>query len=568
MSFDAKDYPFSDILSKAVYSIPRNQRRYVWKQDNWKELLEDVVTVANTQGRPHFMGSIVLKDDGKKDGLSYYIIIDGQQRLTTITILLLSVLLLFYENEMIDDYLGTLQYIVPKNNKNQSKNIIWSEYHTTLNNLISGIESISDFNTINEYIVQNTSSKRRDKIITDALKFFYNDIKNSEEYKSDSKEYLLKIRNAVIEMIAVRIVSSNEEDSYTIFEILNARGQVLEDHELLKNYIMRHIQPEEKRDDAKKTWEEIETLLGTSIKRFIKHYTTHRFGTTKSKESPYRIIQKNTKGKDIALLLKDIRLKASYYEKFISPSATGDNPNCSELENEIFTFFKKKKSEQFRPILLSVIHQYELEKISQTEYENTLKYIYNFFVCYNVIGMENSNKLEDIVYKHAKILEDNYSKENLKVLTTSLKNKIPSFEWFKNAFNNIGWSNKDNIFAGEKNKTRVQTILEIVEKFISQRNIIDEFTIEHVLPDSDGLENALIGNLIPLEEKLNKRCDKKEMHEKSKIYKESNFRTARNVSQRIENEVFNVKKRTDFLAQLIYNNILELDQYEYNDWSH
>lgn len=366
-------------------------------------------------------------------------------------------------------------------------------------------------------------------------------------------------------MIAVRIVSSNEEDSYTIFEILNARGQVLEDHELLKNYIMRHIQPEEKRDDAKKQWEEIEVVLGTSIKRFIKHYTTHRFGITKSKESPYRIIQKNTKGKDIALLLKDISLKASYYQKFISPNVTVDNSNCSELENEIFTFLKKKKSEQFRPILLSVVHQYELENMSQTDYENILKFIYNFFVCYNVIGMENSNKLEDIVYKHAKMLEDDYSKDKLISLTTSLKNKIPSFDWFKNAFYNVGWSKQDNIFAGEKNKTRVQTVLEIVEKFVSQRNRIENFTIEHVLPDSDGLENALIGNLIPLEENLNKRCNKKELLKKSKIYNESNFRTARNIAQRIENNNFDIKKRTDYLAQLIYNNVLELEQYNFSD---
>lgn len=52
-------------------------------------------------------------------------------------------------------------------------------------------------------------------------------------------------------MTAVKIVSSSEEDSYTIFEILNARGQELAAHELLKNYIMRYIQPAERRDDAR-----------------------------------------------------------------------------------------------------------------------------------------------------------------------------------------------------------------------------------------------------------------------------------------------------------------------------
>ena len=65
------------------------------------------------------------------------------------------------------------------------------------------------------------------------------------------KNGLKEIRNAVLEMTVVKIVSNSEEDSYTIFEILNARGQELAAHELLKNYIMRYIQPVERRDDAK-----------------------------------------------------------------------------------------------------------------------------------------------------------------------------------------------------------------------------------------------------------------------------------------------------------------------------
>ncbi len=68
MSFEAKDYPINDILNKAVFDIPRNQRRYVWQQENWKELLEDIVIATRSGARPHFIGSIVLKDNGKIDG--------------------------------------------------------------------------------------------------------------------------------------------------------------------------------------------------------------------------------------------------------------------------------------------------------------------------------------------------------------------------------------------------------------------------------------------------------------------------------------------------------------------
>lgn len=75
MAFEAKDYPISDILTKSVFDIPRNQRRYVWKRDNWYDLFEDIV-FSITQHKPHFVGSIVLDEDHKENGLTYYTIID------------------------------------------------------------------------------------------------------------------------------------------------------------------------------------------------------------------------------------------------------------------------------------------------------------------------------------------------------------------------------------------------------------------------------------------------------------------------------------------------------------
>ena len=71
MSFEAKDYPISDILNKVVFDIPRNQRRYVWKKSSWQDLFEDVL-FSITEEKPHFIGSIVLKRVPKK--MDYLII--------------------------------------------------------------------------------------------------------------------------------------------------------------------------------------------------------------------------------------------------------------------------------------------------------------------------------------------------------------------------------------------------------------------------------------------------------------------------------------------------------------
>lgn len=551
MAFEAKDYAISDILNKSVFDIPRNQRRYVWKKPHWQDLYEDIV-FSIIETKPHFVGSIVLEGKGKKDGLSYYTIIDGQQRLTTITIVLLAIMKHFHENDMTDDFLGTISYLN-------------SEYHVSLSSLIRNMIALKDKSlSMASFVEANTLSKTKDKCIGNALRFFYSAIRDDVQQVDNVQKRLREIRNAVLDMTAVKIVSSSEEDSYTIFEILNARGQELAAHELLKNYIMRYIQPTERRDDAKMMWEDMERAVGSSMDKFIKHYATHRFGDTRDKyNSPYQAIQKATHGQNIGELFDDIKLKSEYYSKIIHPDK-GEDGNCDEIEYAIFDFFRTKRFEQFRPVLLSLIHQRSLGKLSSQKYELTLKYIYNFFVCYTIIGEGKSNKLEDVVFKYARMLEDSYSDELLQEFANNLKRKIPSYEWFLNAFKNVGWSNHYDLYKGEKNKTRVQIILEVIELFVSQAHNAHDFTVEHILPDSDGITNAQIGNLIPLEDALNRSCANKSLTDKCDFYEKSSFTSARGIATRFREKPFDPSKRTEYLAKLMYKNILELNQFDYS----
>lgn len=465
---------------------------------------------------------------------------------------------------MRDDFLGTVSYLQSKNNSNNDIIILNSEYHSSIAFLVNGTISLNDKKlSISSFVDTHILSKSRDKCIGDAVKFFYNVIKEDIEKNTEPKKRLIDIRNAILDMTVVKIVSNSEEDSYTIFEILNARGQELAPHELLKNYIMRYIQPTERRDDAKSKWEDMEQTLGTAMNKFVKHYATHRFGDTKDKySSPYQAIQKATRGQGVSALFDDIKLKSGYYDRIIHPQKT--DANNWGVEARIFNFFKIKKFEQFRPVLLSLIHQTELGRLSVAKYELTLKYIYNFFVCYTIIGEEKSNKLEDVVFKYASLIENSFSDELLQAFADNLKKKLPGYDWFLNAFKNIGWSKHYDLYKGEKNKQRVQIILEAVEQFISQRDWVQEFTIEHMLPDTDNISNSQIGNLIPLEETLNKRCSAKPIAEKYKIYDESNYSSARNVAKRYSNQELDIEKRTVYLARLIYNNILELNQFDYS----
>ena len=91
MAFQADQQQISFLLGKKIYSIPRNQRKYVWKTDNWKNLLEDLDFLRGT-GKTHFLGSIVLNTlpNPNNDDIEYYEIVDGQQRITTIVLILVA----------------------------------------------------------------------------------------------------------------------------------------------------------------------------------------------------------------------------------------------------------------------------------------------------------------------------------------------------------------------------------------------------------------------------------------------------------------------------------------------
>lgn len=127
------------------------------------------------------------------------------------------------------------------------------------------------------------------------------------------------------------------------------------------------------------------------------------------------------------------------------------------------------------------------------------------------------------VLRFKKLFEKNYSDKVLQEFATDLKGKLPGYEWFLNAFKNVGWAKHFGLYTGDKNKKRVHVVLEVIEKFISQRNVVPDFSIEHMLPDAEDIKNSQIGNLIPLEGSLKGNLGKKALSEKWDVYDRSTF---------------------------------------------
>ena len=418
------------------------------------------------------------------------------------------------------------------------------------------VSTVSDpntqFNTLPLLITNCITNKKKDGVIEKCLKYYY------EKLCSRSTDSVATFRNALISTNYVNIKTTGEEDAYTVFEILNARGMDLEDHELLKNFILRYTTPINNIDIARQEWnDEIESRLGKYIPNFLKHYVAHKYGIagTSKNRAVYDVIKKNTSVKDVNLLFADLKLKAKYYQHIVCESNFhGDK--VSEVDR-IMKFMSSNRSLLFRPIYLSLLHQHELGNITEEDLIKVMKCIQYFFVCYNLISKETSNKISEGIQKYAAYLENEYSRDKLKRFLQHLKDRMPTKSEFGNTFKLIGYSNHCEYYHDSKNKQRAEMSLTILEQIKSGRVDIPEFTIEHILPDSQDRENAIIGNLIPLEENINRSCKDKSLEDKISLYENSYFTTARNVANRYRNDVsaFNIDSRTTRMADELYNEI-------------
>lgn len=178
MSFKASEKTVDRLLNDAIYYIPRNQRRYVWTLQNWNDIYEDVLLIVDKIAESHFVGSIVLKKEQKEDGLDKYTIIDGQQRILTLTIFLSAIMFAFKQRNMMEDFGGTQKYLVAQDHKGKSREIVYPEYHLSLPKLVTDLidrpqEEISKY-SVTAFSNLCMISPNRDKPILEAFKFFQN----------------------------------------------------------------------------------------------------------------------------------------------------------------------------------------------------------------------------------------------------------------------------------------------------------------------------------------------------------------------------------------------------------
>ncbi len=565
MAFDAQQKKINDILSGDVrYVIPRYQRKYVWQEKQWRELFDDIkycIEIAVNQNDDevewtHFLGSFVFERRGKD-----LIVIDGQQRLTTITLMLCAICVLFNELEEESRFRGVTKYIIGTDDMgadyvrvdNQDlRNFQFIVAEATKYNCLQSKESLFSSSYLENSPQDNVNVKQ-------CFFFFYNQFQEMIQESSQKAIELSNIKNKIMGLDVIDIRATNQQESYNIFEILNARGVDLKQHELIKNFIVKYIHPRAKIDIAKIKWDTMESKLyinkRSTMDNFFTHYVSHCFEKPNKDNTEFRIIKQCCNRTYMEEFLDDLSEKASYYRMFYCPL------ECDNLIiRKALQFFGDNNHRQFRPLFLSVISAYKHKKITEQAAEQFFKVIKNFYFGYGVVCGGKSNSIEDMVYQYAQKIEKGDALLAIQELNIKLKQYYPDYKTFEAHFILLGWSHCVKNYKTTSKKKVVQYILSSIEEYYLEHNrelAVLNFTLEHIANDDGTSSHCMIGNLLMLAEPINENAANKMFTDKISYYKSSNFVSTKNFVQRYHN--FNewgdneIENRGKYMAKLAYD---------------
>lgn len=545
---DTKTVNSNEVLGNGKkYIVPLYQRDYSWKEDNWEDLWSDILLVSESNS-VHYMGAIVLQSKGNKT----FSIIDGQQRLTTITIIALACISKIKElaNNNIDKEANEERAKLLSSkfigDKDPSSLTYFSKLSLNENNNSFFQTYILTFRTPST----QRNLKDSDKLLLNAYTFFQEKVKKHFEGNTKGEDIAKFLNEIVAErLMFIQIIVENELRAYTVFETLNSRGVGLTVTDLLKNYLFSLVS-EVDLPHIRSQWNRIVDTVGLdNFPIFLRHYWVSKNKLVRQ-EYLYKNIRANIQNTDhLFYLLEELEKTAVCYIAL--------NDSADELwrgNKEIKKHIKELEIFQVKQCLPILLIAYE--KMFNI-FDKVLKIITVISFRSTVIGGYHSGKLEE-VYNKAAIKIANGEITTAQQLAAEIKDLYLSDTDFRNDFSTKSLNTR-------RNKKLIRYILFELENQISA-NAYDfeehNATIEHILPENPSeawekqfaknvMENYVfrIGNYTLLEAGKNRDIGNQTYSEKVKIFETSGFAMTNRISY-LEWNANNLDKRQSDLAKI------------------
>jgi len=565
LKIESKDTDIESLLDGSYFHIPRFQRPYSWDDENINDFWNDLIV---NKGEDYFIGSMVVYKKSKQQ----YGVVDGQQRLTTITILLCVLRDEFAKLGNEDLAKGLHQLIERKDRNNVNEYVLKTE--TSFPYFQEHIQKFSDPEVETTIHAEENNLKNAHTVfkglVMSALTAIDSDTTIPADKKIETKiNKLIEVRNAVLNLNVIFVTLDNEDDAYVIFETLNTRGKDLALTDLVKNHFSKHLKAQGAVDHTKIKWKQmLETIHHSSADissdDFIYHFWASRYESVPLKKLFPKVRKEITKtnAKDyLDALLSDAKIYRSIHETSYVWDKNEVEASRSLASLQLF------KLSQPTPAVLSLVRAYRNNVIKFAKLRDTLNAIEKFhFVFTAVTSSRSSGGISAMYSSFARKLYEAKNPQNasdeIHALIAKLRDKRPSFDEFKVAFKEIYYTNSNS-----KQKNLVRYILrKFSEHYLYKYPVdFDDLTIEHIHPQSKSNEagwdeNAVgrLGNLIFLDQKINGQLDTKTFKEKLSLLETQGYSVPSFLKGKTSWDVSDVESHTEEMAQVAYNNIWKI----------
>jgi uncharacterized protein with ParB-like and HNH nuclease domain len=515
MKISSLDRSIKDILSACFFEIPRIQRPYSWTNDNISDFLQDTI---ETNDSDYFIGSIVVY----KKGNSSYGVVDGQQRITTITLILVAIRNIFIEIGYSELAQG-IHTLIERCNINAEKVFVLR----TETSFPYFQDCLLKFNCPEIDVQPGFEERNLQAAYQQILKFTKSQLQNITT-NEDKKTVLISIRDKILELKVIFIELDQEEDAYVIFETLNTRGKELATSDLIKNLISRLIPPTNNvLDKVKLIWQEINRKIDeapgqVTFSNYLQHYWLSKYEYT-STNKLYYSVKKYINKDNVNDLLNDLKKSSDYYRSFFEPSYLKWKKEENKIRDSIeaIDIFNVRSP---LPLMISILSRYYESGITKKQAEGLLAALEKFIFAYTAITTTQSTgglskKYSKLAIKLRNAVTENEKNNIYNEVKDSLRENIPSLENFIPKFKELKYTEQ---YTKDRNLIRY-----ILGKFYEKSNPLSYvdyrlMTIEHIIPQDQiaGSSDSLIGclgNLILVNNELNQKLSNKSFGEKKKI---------------------------------------------------
>ncbi|MGN8438768.1 DUF262 domain-containing protein [Helicobacter pylori] len=389
-------------LTGTVFSIPVYQRNYTWEEENCEKLLQDIVSISQNK-KTHFMGSITyilhwIDDEKSLRQLQEFVIIDGQQRVTTI-MLLLKAIETKIQNEGIKKEIDNLLNLTGQRLR---------------------LKSIKSDKEAFDLVMQNRSHELQGKShIRDNYKFF---TKELDKYLE--KGYRIEeIYGAFLRLKIVAVgLELGEDDPQVVFESINATGVQLKGLDLIRNYLMMGENSDRQKHLYDTYWVPLENWLGEKdlndfIITYLRIYLENRL-KERELEVYYALKahHRDNFSDDIQGLMSDMREYGRIYQIFLDRDhyflGRGDPQQLANLRLRIKDLVKIQFGVA-KPFILRCARDFEEGKLDYENFHEILQILTSYFVRRSVCG-DPTGVLNKVLYSLYRQLGENVSADALK----------------------------------------------------------------------------------------------------------------------------------------------------------